>query len=61
MSLAAKSATPVARKRCLKCGKAGYYRPRAQRCRYVEQLFKGRYLCYGQLQTVVKKEEQSRA
>lgn len=45
------------KKRCLKCGAVGAYRPREQRCKNVPQVgFTHKFFCWGQLETVIKKK-----
>lgn len=63
MSLAERSESRTVRKRCAKCGKVGYYRPRERRCKFVQTTegplqfrFKHRYWCYGDLAAVERKE-----
>lgn len=62
MNLKIKSPTQTAHKRCGKCGRAGWYRPRTRHCKYIDKAdhgFKNKYLCYGELTPVGSKRKEA--
>ena len=54
-----RSVVRTTRKRCAKCGKAGWFKPRETRCKRLERNAFGRtgYWCYGRLERPVKQRQ----
>ncbi len=55
MNLKERSAVRTTRKKCARCGRTGWYRPRERRCKQMERTAMGKtgYWCYGALAKVV--------